>query len=730
MRRTETTGLYSETGVLLDADSSHRPHAKFWRTVFQFDESKLDLTVAARNALGAAIPLAAGAIAGSPESGLVASIGALNVCFSDGRDPYYHRARRMLASSVLVALAVFAGGIAGASRPVAGLMAVFSGFAAGLMAALGPPASDIAVTSLVTLIVFSAQSLSLDRAAASGFLALAGGLVQTVLSLALWPLQRHRPERRALADAYRELAGIASAPANASEPPPATSQMTQAQNLLATLHSQHTIEAERYLSLLNQAERIRLRLLTLSRLRTRLMREAGGQTHAELLDRAVNMTSSLLHAIAAALDAAKTSVAAEPVVELQAIAENFRRSTPGVQVAALINDARAQLDALAGQLRSAAELASHATPRGELEFVHRQARRNWRLRLGGALATLRAHLSLESSSFRHAVRLAVCLAAGETLASILGWRRSYWLPMTIALVLKPDFTSTFSRGVLRLSGTFAGLLATTALFHAVAPGVALKIALIAIFIFLLRYIGAANYGLLTANVSAMVVTMISLTGIAPSQVIGPRAMNTAAGGLLALIAYLLWPTWEREQVGDALAELLEAYRRYFHAVREAYLNPHRSYLAELDRTRQAARVARTNAVASVDRVLAEPGATPERAQLLSAMLASSHRLAHAIMSLEAGLTASAPAAPRAEFRSFTHQVELTLHSLAAALRGSPLSLPDLPDLREAHHALVADQDGGNVARYDLVNTETDRLTNSLNTLTEQVIQWLGREAQA
>ena len=37
--------------------------------------------------------------------------------------------------------------------------------------------------------------------------------------------------------------------------------------------------------------------------------------------------------------------------------------------------------------------------------------------------------------------------------------------MTIAIVLKPDFTATFSRGVLRLSGTYLGLLVATGLFH-------------------------------------------------------------------------------------------------------------------------------------------------------------------------------------------------------------------------------------------------------------------------
>jgi uncharacterized membrane protein YccC len=135
--------------------------------------------------------------------------------------------------------------------------------------------------------------------------------------------------------------------------------------------------------------------------------------------------------------------------------------------------------------------------------------------------------------------------------------------------------------------------------------------------------------------------------------------------MLALVAYVLWPTWEREQARAAFADLLDAYRLYFHTVRSANLNPGASETMELDRTRQAGRVARTNVEASVDRVLGEPGTRPERAKFLVAMLASSHRLVHAMMSLEAGLVNAEPSGAPPAFQSFTHAVELTLHSLAA-----------------------------------------------------------------
>ena len=81
----------------------------------------------------------------------------------------------------------------------------------------------------------------------------------------------------------------------------------------------------------------------------------------------------------------------------------------------------------------------------------------------------------------------------------------------------------------------------------------------------------------------------------------------------------------------------------------------------------------------------------------------------ALMAVEAGFTDSTPV-----FLSFAHKVEITLHSLAAALEGAPLPENALPDLRRAQCELA--QSGHSLA------IEADRLTNSLNTLSEQVLQ--------
>lgn len=705
---------HSKKGVAWDA---------FWRTITRLEPEKIVYGRALRNAIGVAVPLAAGYFAGALSPGLIISSGALNVCFTDGDDPYRQRARRMILGTLLVGLAVFTGTLSARTPALSIAIAGAWAFSAGMMVAISQSAADMGLTTLVTLIVYSAQPLEPNRAVAAGLLAVLGGVFQTALALAFWPVQRHEPERRALANLYDGLARAAEAPAAASEAPSASAAATEAHNTLASLVAVHTVEADRYRSLLNQAERMRLGLLALARLRVRIGRETEDREEAATLDGFFGLCARLLASVAVSLRSGDALDPHPPELEqIEALSAALRlkqKSAGSDLLAAFVRDARYQVDAFAGQLRSAVELASHATPAGLEEFERTEARTPWTLRLRGSVATLRANLSLQSAAFRHAVRLAACVALAAGIGRAVSWHRTYWLPMTVAIVLKPDFTATFSRGVLRMAGTLAGLAVATVLFHVLSASITTQIALIGLMTFTLRSYGAANYGILTAAVSALVVLLIGLTGVSAQDVIAARAVNSLAGGALALIAYGLWPSWERHRVNEHVARLLDAYRDYFHAIMQAYLDPAMA-AHPLDAARQSARLARSNLTASVDRLSAEPYRF--RLMALTDMLASSHRLVHALMALEAGLYRSKFAPPREAFRKFGDDVEKTLYFLAASLRGTELHPGDLPDLREDHHALLAESHGRE-ARYALVNIETDRITNSLNTLREQITSW-------
>lgn len=701
----------------------------FWRGMVRFQSDKLDARLALRNTIGVTLPLVLGAAMGSVAGGLIASSGALNVAFRDNQSPYPERARHLTIASFIAGLAVFLGSLSGNSDVLAVVVAMGWAFAAGTLVALGQSAGDLGLMSLVMLCVYSAVPLSLNQAALSGLAALGGGLLQTILAVALWPLRRYVPERRAMSGLFAELARTAkSPPAHAMEAVPATAQSNLAQSSLASLARDESVESERFRFLLSQAERARMSLLTLSRLRIRIEREPDTAVALRLIDRSFEISAGVLSALAEALESGDApSEHREECGELDMLGERLRQlHSDAPQMEAMFHDARFQIDALAGQFRSAIDLTSHATPAGTAEFARRESRKPWMLQLRGSIATLRANLNLESAAFRHAVRLAVSIAAGDTIARGFGMSRSYWIPMTIAIVLKPDFGSTFSRGVLRLGGTFLGVIFATALFHVLPPPLAMQIGTIAVLMFMLRWIGGANYGIFAILVTALVVYLLALRGtVTPAEAMRARAMNTAVGGVIALLAYAAWPTWERHQVSEAMAEMLDRFRDYFRELQRSF---HRNepYAPPLDRARVAGRLARTNLEASIERAMGEPGMSPERMDLLKAMQASSHRLAYALLALEAGIAGSSWAPPREAFAPFAKDVELTLYYLASALRGSPLEASALPDLREDHYALAHSGDS-QIDRYALVNVETDRITNSLNTLSGEILSWIGSE---
>jgi uncharacterized membrane protein YccC len=695
----------------------------FWRVLTKFDHSKVSAYRALRNAAGVALPLVAGYAMGMPRGGLVVASGALNVSYSDGSDPYPRRAKRMIASAVLCAAAVFAGAISGPYSALAIAMATVWAFAAGMLVALGTTASDLGVISLVSLLIYAAQPLTPHQAIISGLLALGGGLFQAALSVALWPVQRYEPERRALAKFFAQLANAAEAPMPATAAPPASLESDEVQGALGGLAQDDSVEAVRFRSLLNQAERIRLGLLMLARLRLRMERESAGHAAAAIAGEALKKAAAALRAVEGLLTTDNFSNARIDFADMRRFSQQLDKATrqpPSAFFLAVARDAGFQIDALAGQLRAVTDLAAHSTPIGQEAFDRQEARQPWRLRFRGWYATLRANVSLESSAFRHAIRLAVIVAIGEALGRGFYWRRSYWLPMTVVLVLKPEFTTTFSRGMLRVAGTIVGLLLATALFHFLPITVTSQILLIFAFTFLLRWIGPANYGIFGIAVSALVVLLIAIAGIAPKDVIWARGINTAGGGALALLAYWVWPTWERTRVAERAAIMLEAYNQYFHALAEIYVSGGKEDDAGLESLRLASRVARSNLEASIERLASEPGTTAQQMTRLYATLATTHRFVHAAMALDAGWLQTARVPARPPFTMFATGVEKTLSLLVRALRDERVADKDFPNLREDHNRLVESGDS-TVERYALVNVEADRITNSLNTLREQIL---------
>jgi uncharacterized membrane protein YccC len=706
------------------------PGSAFGLALRRIEKNKINSRwLAFRNSAAVALPLGVGMALGNPLGAVAVTTGALNVSFSDGADPYGQRARRMLVWSALGAVAVFVGSVAGRHPLAAVLVAMLWAFIAGMLIAISTRAGDLGLNTLVALIVFEARGVgTLEGAFYTGLLVLSGGLLQTLLAVLFWPVRRSAPERRAIGQVYLDLSREVD-PNSEGSPSPLSSPSIQTQETLDALGRDHGVTAERFRLLFDQADRLRLSIYLLNRLRDELGEGENQRSEAEgdaaaRLDSLLALASRLLAAAGECLltDRATSNFAAL-LGELRALIEQTH-AQKNTATFPLVNNIASAVDVLGGQLRLVTQLAEHATPEGEAEFAKRERAQPLKLQVAGWLATLRANVHPQAAIFRHAVRLGLCIALGDMIERSISWERAYWLPMTIAVVLKPDFTATFSRGVLRLLGTFGGLALATVLYHLLPVSALNELLLVGAFTFFLRWLGPANYGVFTVAVSGLVVFLIAATGIPPADVIVSRGLNTAAGGILALIAYALWPTWERTQAPDAMAGMFDASRLYFHALMRRFSSDDPDLEKTLDESRREWRRKRSSAEASVDRVTSEPGTLDAKRASLAGMLASSHALVNAMMGLEAGAIETDVHTSSEALETFGNDVEFTLYYLAAALRGSPSASRNLPALREDHRRLVeARRNFSEQDEYVLI--ETDRLTVSLNTLREQVMRYLG-----
>lgn len=172
------------------------------------------------------------------------------------------------------------------------------------------------------------------------------------------------------------------------------------------------------------------------------------------------------------------------------------------------------------------------------------------------LQGLRANLTLRSTAFRHAARLSITIAIAATIYRVLDLPRGYWVPLTVFFVLRPDFGSTFTRGLQRYIVTALGAVLATLISAALNPGPYALAAVLGGAIFAFLY---ANYGLFTVSMTAWIIFVVAFAGSRNT----PRrltAFSTRRCATVTRAVYALWPSWERSKLPDATAALIDAER--------------------------------------------------------------------------------------------------------------------------------------------------------------------------
>jgi len=180
------------------------------RSILTVSWSQLEPLAAVRCTIGVAVPLLIGLAIDVPLVGVFGAAGAIGVGFGSFQGAYRSRAAFMLLAAVGMAFSVFIGSLAGHSIAATVVVAGLWAFAGGLLVALGNGASYVGIQSIVAVLIAGGYPSDLEGAGARAALTFGGGLVQTLLVVAIWPLRRFSVERRSIAAVYRSLAAYAS----------------------------------------------------------------------------------------------------------------------------------------------------------------------------------------------------------------------------------------------------------------------------------------------------------------------------------------------------------------------------------------------------------------------------------------------------------------------------------------------------------------------------------------
>jgi len=138
------------------------------------------------------------------------------------------------------------------------------------------------------------------------------------------------------------------------------------------------------------------------------------------------------------------------------------------------------------------------------------------------------------------LRLMACMGVAAVVSEVLALQRSYWVPLTVAIVLKPDYGSVFARALQRGIGTIVGAVAGAVLLILI-HGTWLLIPF-AVLAALLPYGRSRNYGLLATFLTPLVVVLIDLLAPAGWRLAEDRLIDTLIGcAIVLVVGFAPWP---------------------------------------------------------------------------------------------------------------------------------------------------------------------------------------------
>ncbi|GAA3789071.1 FUSC family protein [Streptomyces chiangmaiensis] len=549
-------------------------------------------SVIARAILAALLAGILGLLLNDPVAGAMASVGAVISGIGTIISSQRHRVVNALGmAAALSAMAVLGALVNGRTWLYLPVLAVVA-FAAGLWWTLGRAPGLRGYLSVLGLIIMADLAPGVHAGLVmAGWVATGTGLIVVVQLLPPYR-PRYGAQRHALAALYQSLAKTSVTADSTAVGPSAP--FTAARQALDLLPQFSRPAAAAMFGLLGEAELIRRALETV-RLTTPEAVAAGNQ---EALAAAAQVLDSISRTVASGREHRTPE-------EVWTLLESWAAASP----------VRAPRD-LAARLRPAERLARRSAEDrlGDVLEPHCEVPGLYAGTPGVARTArrIRAQLRPQSPIFRHAVRLVVGVVVAEVIGrSIGGWdglgisAHGYWVTRSTILVLFPGYGHTIARGWGRATGTVLGGLLAWALSlpHWSPTGLVAASVVLAAAVFVFQRTGQL---MLNLCLTCWIVFVIHHGGGLPGPTAWARSADTVVGAALAVLLFLVWPTWSTRRLPGLLAEWLRVQDRLLPELLTGYADVGATDPAAVDELRARSRQVREHLETAVKESHAEP----------------------------------------------------------------------------------------------------------------------------
>jgi len=647
-----------------------------------------------RITLGVLLPSLVLAQFGQLETGLTLSLGALCVSGADNPGPVMHKRNAMAICSALMFVVAIATGFARLNVFTMGVEIVIFAFFFSMFTVYGNRAASVGTSCLLIMILMMEKALQPSEILEYSATILAGSIWYTLLSVTFFSIRPYRAAQQALGENMLDVAKFLRIKADFYKPE-TNIEENYHKVVSQQIHVSHNQDAVR-------------ELLFKSRLVVKESTNASRVlvlTFVDLVDLFEQIMATHYDYFAIHQKFEKSGILDDISLVISHIADELDNLGYSIQANSRyrhvidlnpeLEKLKVKIDALATQDKSISNLvlkkilinlrdlsqnisnisnyynsksAEILKERAQVEYSKFITHQEYDPRL------YFDNLTFSSSIFKHSLRVAlVCLMGFITAKTISHGHHSYWILLTIIVILKPGFSLTKQRNYQRLLGTIAGGALGILILYFIKDTTA-QLIILMVFMIAAYSFQRLNYIVSVIFMTPYILILFKFLGV--DHVVQERIADTLIGGGIAFVAsYIIFPTWEFDLIKSTLTDVLRSNIDYLMKVAES-LSGKNVNTTEYKLARKDVYVYSANLSAAFERMTSEPKRKQQHIKEVHKFVVLNHILTSYIANIASAMV-SKPQKVQPENLKLVKRSILILHDTANKIAPMQIEAPKI-----------------------------------------------------